>query len=108
GRGRGLRGGGATLCQNPTFDGAQPPHFAAQLDLRTTIPLQPWLGQVAHKVVVAVAGRGAETTLGNGLDKGILLSRHPPPYWLGHALDPLTCKDDQPAHLRFRPCEQGL
>src|SRR5215471_1314867 len=58
GLGRGLRcGGGATRFQNPTFDGAQPPHFAAHRDLRTTIPLEHWLGQVTHKVVSAVAVR---------------------------------------------------
>src|SRR5207237_6118204 len=89
-------------------DSAPPPHFAAHPDLCTTIHLQHWLGQVAHKVVWAVAVRRAGKLCGNGRDEGILLLRHPHPYGLGHARGPLTRHDDQPAHLRLRTAEQGL
>src|SRR6266404_805342 len=100
--------GVATLFQNTSFDGAQSAHFAAHRDLRLTGHVEDWLGQIAHKVVLAVAVWDPRKLGGDGLDERILLVRHPRPHRLGQALSPLTRQDDQPAHLRLRTGEQGL
>jgi hypothetical protein len=97
-----------TLCQNTSFDGAQSAHFAAHRDLRLTVHVEDWLGQIAHKVVLAVAVWDPRKLGGDGLDERILLVRHPRPHRLAQALSPLTREDDHPVHLLFRTREQGL
>ena len=96
------------VLQHATFDSAQPPHFAAHLDLRSTVHLQHGLGHITQKVVVAVTMRYAGKLTGNRLDEGILLIGHPPPNRLVQALSPLPGHNDQPAYLWRRTREQGL
>src|SRR5262249_58356762 len=72
-----LRCRGWTMgLQHATFDSAQPPHFAAHLDLRSTVQRQHGLGHITQKVVIAVAVRYAGELAGNCLDEGILLIGH--------------------------------
>src|SRR6266567_3113157 len=97
-----------TLLQNASFDGAQPPHFAAHLDLRVAVYFQHRLGHISQKVVLTVAMRYPRKLGGNRGDERILLVRHPPPHGLGQAVSPLTGQDDQTLHLLRRTRQQGL
>jgi hypothetical protein len=61
------------IRQHAPFDGTQPPHFAAHLDLRLTVQVEYRLGHITQKVIVAVAMRHAHKLVGNGRDEGVLL-----------------------------------
>src|SRR5712691_6200552 len=99
---------GLTAIRQPaTFDGTQPPHFAAHLDLRLTVHVEDRLGHITQKVIVAVAMRHTHTLVGNGRDEGVLLVRHPCPNRLVQVLSPLTSQDDQLLHFLRRTRQQG-
>src|SRR5262249_60157727 len=57
------------IRQHAPFDGTQPPHFAAHLDLRLTVQVEYRLGPIPQKGILAVAKRHAPKPLGKGRDE---------------------------------------
>src|SRR5262249_61669757 len=54
------------IRQHAPFDGTQPPHFAAHLDLRLTVQVEDRLGHITQKVILAVAIRPPPKLLVHG------------------------------------------
>ena len=99
---------GILMLEHGLFNFPQTAHLAPHLYLGVTVGLQYGLGQVAEKMIVAVAMRHVRKLCRDPLHECVLLVRDPEANRLVQGRGPLLRRGDQPLNLIVGCGNQGL
>ena len=97
---------GILPLEHGLFNFPQAAHLAPHLDFDVTVSLQYGFGEVAEKMIVAVAMRHVSKLYRDPLHERVLLIRHPKPHRRAQGLGPLLGLLDQASHLVLGGREQ--